>query len=87
MNTNPARCLSPLLIPQRCAFASDPPPASPLGALQPDLYQRREGPLFLDAPQGSGQHLGRLHLRFTYDFDRSDLHVHLIEGNYFIIKF
>lgn len=25
------------------------PPASPLGSLQPDLYQRRDGPVFLSA--------------------------------------
>ncbi|XP_076675749.1 synaptotagmin beta isoform X3 [Andrena cerasifolii] len=29
----------------------------------------------------SGKSLGRLHLRFKYDFDRSDLHVHLIEAH------
>ncbi|KAK7867767.1 hypothetical protein R5R35_002266 [Gryllus longicercus] len=57
------------------------PPASPLGALQPDLYQRRDGPLFLSARRGAGAALGRLHLRLKYDFDRSDLHVHLIEAH------
>ena len=29
----------------------------------------------------NGKSLGRLHLRFKYDFDRSDLHVHLIEAH------
>ncbi|XP_029055892.1 synaptotagmin-5 isoform X2 [Osmia bicornis bicornis] len=57
-----------------------PPPASPLGSIQPDLYQRRDGPLYLKA-RGHGKSLGRLHLRFKYDFDRSDLHVHLIEAH------
>ena len=78
-----ARCLSPLMIPPPASrsLVSEPvaPPASPLGALQPDLYQRRDGPLFLGSRR-SGPSLGRLHLRLKYDFDRSDLHVHLIEG-------
>ena len=26
-----------------------PPPASPLGSIQPDLYQRRDGPIYLKA--------------------------------------
>ncbi|XP_063988446.1 synaptotagmin-1 isoform X2 [Diachasmimorpha longicaudata] len=81
------RCLSPLLIPPPRACLSDggpAPPASPLGSLQPDLYQRRDGPLFLSAQrtdQTTGKSLGRLHLRLKYDFDRSDLHVHLIEAH------
>ncbi|XP_046395716.1 uncharacterized protein LOC124162979 [Ischnura elegans] len=57
------------------------PPASPLGALQPSLYARKDGPLFLGKPRRSGPSLGRLHLRLQYDFDRSDLHVHLIEAH------
>ena len=84
--TSISRCLSPLLIPPPASrsLVSEPaaPPASPLGALQPDLYQRRDGPLFLGSRR-SGPSLGRLHLRLKYDFDRSDLHVHLIEGEYF----
>jgi len=33
-----------------CSSDSGPvPPASPLGSLQPDLYQRRDGPVFLSA--------------------------------------
>ncbi|XP_011304547.1 synaptotagmin-6 isoform X1 [Fopius arisanus] len=82
-----SRCLSPLLIPPPRACLSDggpAPPASPLGSLQPDLYQRRDGPLFLSArrtDQTTGKSLGRLHMRLKYDFDRSDLHVHLIEAH------
>jgi synaptotagmin-6 len=59
------------------------PPASPLGTLQPDLYTKREGPVFLGLPEGlsQGPSLGRLHMRLKYDFDKSDLNVHLIEGN------
>ncbi|KAK1135964.1 hypothetical protein K0M31_000535 [Melipona bicolor] len=77
------RSLSPLLIPPSRISASEggpPPPASPLGSIQPDLYQRRDGPIYLKA-RGNGKSLGRLHLRFKYDFDRSDLHVHLIEAH------
>ncbi|KAF4524532.1 hypothetical protein B566_EDAN002805 [Ephemera danica] len=67
-----ARCLSPLLIPPRSPSCYDAPPSSPLGALRPDLYTRREGPLFL----GDAEHsLGRLHLRLKYDFDRSDFNL------------
>ncbi|XP_029678254.1 synaptotagmin-5 isoform X1 [Formica exsecta] len=78
------RCLSPLLIPPpRASISSDGgpiPPASPLGSLQPDLYQRRDGPVFLSARR-TGKQLGRLHLRLRYDFDKSDLDVHLIEAH------
>ncbi|XP_060817207.1 synaptotagmin-6 [Bombus pascuorum] len=77
------RSLSPLLIPPSRISGSEggpPPPASPLGSIQPDLYQRRDGPIYLKA-RGNGKSLGRLHLRFKYDFDRSDLHVHLIEAH------
>lgn len=77
------RCLSPLLIPPRGHTPDNGgpvPPASPLGALQPDLYQRQDGPLFLGNKNRTGASLGRLHFRLKYDFDRSDLTVHLIEG-------
>ncbi|XP_076175964.1 synaptotagmin beta isoform X2 [Ptiloglossa arizonensis] len=77
------RSLSPLLISPVRTSSSDggpPPPASPLGTIQPNLYQRRDGPVFLKT-SGNGKSLGRLHLRFKYDFDRSDLHVHLIEAH------
>ncbi|KAJ8664395.1 hypothetical protein QAD02_006057 [Eretmocerus hayati] len=59
---------------------SSAPPASPLGSLQPDLYQRKDGPLFLSSTRRSGKSLGQLHLRLSYDFDKSDLEVHLIEA-------
>ncbi|XP_031834756.1 synaptotagmin beta isoform X2 [Nomia melanderi] len=78
------RSLSPLLIPPLRSSGSDggppPPPASPLGSIQPDLYLSRDGPIFLKS-HGNGKSLGRLHLRFRYDFNRSDLHVHLIEAH------
>ncbi|KAG7206379.1 hypothetical protein KM043_003744 [Ampulex compressa] len=78
------RYLSPLLIPPpRSSVSSDggpASPASPLGILRPDLYQGRDGPVFLSARR-TGKSLGRLHFRLKYDFDRSDLHVHLIEAH------
>ncbi|KAK6619539.1 hypothetical protein RUM43_012296 [Polyplax serrata] len=77
------RCLSPLLIPNSMRSLSSEtqvPPSSPLGAIQPDLYTKKEGPLFLPS-NGNGTSLGRLHLRLKYDFDRSDLNVHLIEAH------
>ncbi|KAG7305282.1 hypothetical protein JYU34_009324 [Plutella xylostella] len=91
----PPRCLSPLLMPPRridrsnsLVESSSGAPLSPgasasisaLGALQPDLYTKREAPLVI-ALEGAGPSLGRLHLRLKYDFDRSDLEVHLIEAH------
>lgn len=55
-------------------------PASPLGAIQPDLYQRPEGPIYLTAPESVAT-LGRLHLRIKYDSKLFDLAVHLIEAH------
>ncbi|XP_078048097.1 synaptotagmin beta isoform X2 [Augochlora pura] len=77
------RSLSPLLIPPLRTSGSESgqqPPASPLGSIQPDLYLPRNCPIFLKTI-GNGKSLGRLHLRFKYDFNRSDLHVHLIEAD------
>ncbi|XP_066145550.1 synaptotagmin-5 isoform X2 [Euwallacea fornicatus] len=83
-NTTFARCLSPLLIPSSRGTTPESscvaPPASPLGAIQPDLYLKREGPLFIGDSNKAGS-LGRLHFRLSYDFDRSDLVVHLIEAH------
>lgn len=75
------RCLSPLLIPPRSQPGVDPAmgPASPLGALQPDLYRLPDGPVYLTAPE-SHHSVGRLHLRVKYDYHLFDLTVHLIEG-------
>lgn len=81
------RCLSPLLIPPRTPAGVDPGigPASPLGALQLDLYTRQEGPMYITAPENITP-LGRLHLRIKYDSQVSDLAVHLIEGNVVIVR-
>lgn len=54
-------------------------PASPLGALQPDLYHRPEGPMFIKAPDASVT-LGKLHFNVKYDSHIFDLAVHLIEA-------
>lgn len=76
------RCLSPLLIPPRTPAGLDPGcgPASPLGALQLDLYTRQEGPIYLTA-QSPNTTLGRLHVRVKYESNLSDLIVHLIEAH------
>ncbi|KAH8267740.1 uncharacterized protein [Drosophila bipectinata] len=76
------RCLSPLLIPPRSQPGVDPSvgPASPLGALQPDLYRLPDGPVYLTAPESSHA-VGRLHLRVKYDYHLFDLTVHLIEAH------
>ncbi|XP_037821747.1 synaptotagmin-C [Lucilia sericata] len=76
------RCISPLLIPPRIQPNVDPTmgPASPLGAIQPDLYRGPDGPIYLNAPENSPA-LGRLHLRVKYDYHLFDLTVHLIEAH------
>lgn len=51
-----------------------------MGALQPDLYQRPDGPIYLTAPENSVA-LGKLHLRVKYDSHLFDLAVHLIEAH------
>lgn len=80
------RCISPLLIPPRIQSNTDPTmgPASPLGAIQPDLYRGPDGPIYLNAPENSPA-LGRLHLRVKYDYHLFDLTVHLIEGEILMV--
>ena len=76
------RSLSPLLIPPRTPAGIEAAacgPASPLGALQLDLYTRQEGPMYISAEENTTS-LGRLHLRAKYDSHLCDLTVHLIEG-------
>lgn len=55
-------------------------PASPLGALQPDLYRGHEGPVYINAPDDNLA-FGKLHFHLKYDSHLCDLAVHLIEGN------
>nr|XP_024215985.1 synaptotagmin-5-like [Halyomorpha halys] len=76
-----ARPLSPLLMPQDstsslCSGRDVPSSPLPLGTIQPSLYARHEGPLNIR----NDNSVGRLRLNINYDFDRSDLHIHLIEG-------
>lgn len=55
-------------------------PASPLGAIQPDLYRVQEGPVYINAPDDNLA-FGKLHFHIKYDSHLCDLAVHLIEGN------
>ncbi|KAG0423305.1 hypothetical protein HPB47_000902 [Ixodes persulcatus] len=86
------RSLSPLLSPAYTSN-SDPGAASPIGNIQPDLYKKKETVFFQSrearssscgSPSGSGgsvaSKFGRLHFRLKYDFDKSDLVVHVIEA-------
>lgn len=52
-------------------------PASPLGALQPDLYRGQEGPIYLNATEDA---FGKIHFYLKFDSHSCDLAVHLIEG-------
>ncbi len=94
MNRRSSRCLSPLLIPPKSPTASDgsngqsPAPLSPLlGTLQLDLYQKKDVKILLPAikqPEADqndrSSPLGQLHFWLKYDFDKSDLNVHVVEG-------
>lgn len=79
------RSLSPLLSP--APHAQDP--ASPIGSIQPDLYRKKEAVFFQSREASASSasataavpaHAGRLHFRLKYDFDKSDLVVHVIEA-------
>ncbi|XP_054720947.1 synaptotagmin-6-like [Uloborus diversus] len=87
------RSLSPLLSPaysqnsqsSRDSRDSDcgpsPGSASPLGSIQPDLYKKKDMVFFHQSTESQdGSKYGRLHFRLKYDFDRSDLVVHVIEA-------
>ncbi|XP_014259276.1 synaptotagmin-10 isoform X3 [Cimex lectularius] len=82
------RPLSPLLVPQdstssivtTCSLREVPGSPLPLGSLQPALYTKKEGPIVLR----NQDNVGRLHISTEYDFDRSDLLVHLFEGEDFV---
>lgn len=39
-----------------------------------------DGAINFPFPNGKGGSLGRLHFRLKYDLDKSDLHLHVIEG-------
>lgn len=55
-------------------------PASPLGAIQPDLYRGQEGPIFFNAED---EEYGKVHFYLKFDSHSCDLAVHLIEGSFF----
>lgn len=63
---------------------SNAAPASPLGALQPDLYRGHEGPVYINAPDDNLA-FGKLHFHLKYDSHLCDLAVHLIEGTAHLI--
>ncbi|XP_023222401.1 synaptotagmin-5-like isoform X2 [Centruroides sculpturatus] len=76
--------LSPLLSPA-FSLPSDsgvsPGAASPLGAIQPDLYKKKDMVFFQSTPGNREKSkCGRLHYKLKYDFDRSDLIIHVIEA-------
>lgn len=56
-------------------------PASPLGALQPDLYRGQEGPIYFNADD---EEYGKVHFYLKFDSHSCDLAVHLIEGSFII---
>ncbi|KAH9379600.1 hypothetical protein HPB48_020299 [Haemaphysalis longicornis] len=59
------------------------------GSIQPDLYRKKEAVFFQSREASASSasataavptHAGRLHFRLKYDFDKSDLVVHVIEA-------
>ncbi|KAL1421779.1 hypothetical protein MTO96_022826 [Rhipicephalus appendiculatus] len=84
-------------VPVAAALASAPRPGSrpvpSVGArsgIQPDLYRKKEAVFFqsrdvsshsASATLAAPTHAGRLHFRLKYDFDKSDLVVHVIEDS------
>lgn len=58
-------------------------PASPLGALQPDLYRGQEGPIYFNAED---EEYGKIHFYLKFDSHSCDLAVHLIEGLFIIFS-
>ncbi|XP_022238782.1 synaptotagmin-5-like isoform X1 [Limulus polyphemus] len=75
--------VSPLLSPAYVQGTDSPNntgPASPIGAIQPDLYKKKDTVFFQSSDSQDKDKCGRLHLRLKYDFNRSDLVVHVIEA-------
>ncbi|XP_076370373.1 synaptotagmin-1-like isoform X1 [Tachypleus tridentatus] len=75
--------VSPLLSPpyfQGSDSSSSAGPISPIGAIQPDLYKKKGMVFFQSSDSQDKSKYGRLHFRLKYDFDRSDLVVHVIEA-------
>ncbi|XP_022241854.1 synaptotagmin-1-like isoform X1 [Limulus polyphemus] len=53
---------------------------SPIGAIQPDLYKKKDMVFLQSSDSQDKAKYGRLHFRLKYDFDRSDFVVHVIEA-------
>ncbi|XP_022238818.1 synaptotagmin-1-like isoform X2 [Limulus polyphemus] len=74
---------SPLLSPS-CSLTSEsatsPGAISPIGVIQPDLYKTQDMVFLQTNDSEEADKYGRLHFRLKYDFDRSDLVVHVIEA-------
>lgn len=80
-----SRPISPLFIPRSPSTATEcatnAGAISPIGNIQPSLYKKKDT-ILMATPGGTGvSHLGRLHFRLKYDFQRSDLIVHIIEAH------
>lgn len=54
------------------------------GALQLDLYQNKDILFIYAKGKDENRRCGRLHFRLSYDFDKSDFIVHVIEGLCFV---
>ncbi|XP_013784990.1 synaptotagmin-6-like [Limulus polyphemus] len=82
--TRPRSPASPLLSPSY-SLTSDsgasPGTVSPIGTIQPDLYTKKDMVFFQSCDSEEATKHGRLHFRLKYDFDRSDLVVHVIEAH------
>ncbi|XP_064490361.1 synaptotagmin-5-like isoform X2 [Ornithodoros turicata] len=83
------RSLSPLLSPAysvnsdttNAGAISPIGPHSLLGNIQPDLYKKKDTVFFQSKDSRcTSNKFGRLHFRLKYDFDKSDLVVHVIEA-------
>ncbi|XP_076335986.1 uncharacterized protein LOC143239075 isoform X2 [Tachypleus tridentatus] len=74
---------SPLLSPSYSLSsdsATSPGAISPIGVIQPDLYKTQDMVFLQTNDSEENDKYGRLHFRLKYDFDRSDLVVHVIEA-------
>ncbi|GAB6028644.1 hypothetical protein CHUAL_004476 [Chamberlinius hualienensis] len=81
-----ARPLSPMLFPKSPSLVTDDagatsPVAGSSVGIDINLYQKKDT-ILMATPGGTGvSHLGRLHFRLKYDYQRSDLIVHVIEAH------
>ncbi|XP_076332292.1 synaptotagmin-1-like [Tachypleus tridentatus] len=81
--SRPRSPASPLLSPSYLPtsdFSASPGTVSPIGVIQPDLYTKKDMVFFHSSDNEEATKHGRLHFRLKYDFNRSDLVVHVIEA-------